>query len=135
MTIAVQQIIGDRAGSTFRGQGVAGHSPRGKGGRDPDLHASPPARSASGGFERELGLRPSILLYHVMRAAAAIIIRMPNKLISTCIQTAPEISTMAKWPAKARNTPKQKISSECCPHRIAGYSAQELSVGQVRGTN
>ena len=60
---------------------------------------------------------------------------MPNTLIRTCIQIAPEISTMAKWPANARKTPRQKISSECWPQMIAGSNNQELSTGQVRGTN
>src|SRR5262249_738694 len=55
-------------------------------------HASPPARSASGGFERDPGLRPSIFLYHEINAAAAHIMAMPSALTSTWTNTASESS-------------------------------------------
>jgi hypothetical protein len=31
--------------------------------------------------------------------------------------------------------PRQKISSECCPHRIAGLSQRDFSPGQSIGMN
>src|SRR5690242_18583936 len=40
---------------------------------------------------------------------------------------------MMNWPANAKNTPRQKISSECCPQRIAGCKYGDLSHGQSRG--
>ena len=40
---------------------------------------------------------------------------------------------MMNWPAKAKNTPRQKISSECCPQRIAGRRYGDFSQGQSRG--
>src|SRR4029077_7103652 len=50
--------------------------------RDEKFHASPPARSASGGLIRPLGLRPSICLYHDIRLAVATMIKMPTRLIN-----------------------------------------------------
>src|SRR5262249_55989871 len=79
------------------------------------------------------GLRPSALLYQVSRPATATMMIMPSPLSRNCIHTAPEISTMAKWAAKDRNTPRQKISNECCPHTIGGQSQRDLSPGQSRG--
>src|SRR5215813_12099868 len=100
---------------------------------DGSFHASPPARSASGGrFGRDPELR-SARLYHVSRAATPIMTTMPSPLSRNCIHTAPETSIMAKWAAKERNTPRQKISSECCPHTIGGHSQRDLSPGQSRG--
>ena len=61
-------------------------------------------------------------LYHVRSQATPTIIKMPNTLTAICIGIPGEISTFTKCAAKARNTPRQKISSECCPHRIAGLS-------------
>jgi hypothetical protein len=52
-------------------------------------------------------------LYHEMRVAVATIMTMPNKLMAICIRMPSLISTMAKWAAKDRNTPRQKISREC----------------------
>src|SRR3974390_1008592 len=46
------------------------------------FHASPPARSASGGLLRSVGLRPSICLYHDIRLAVATMIKMPTRLIN-----------------------------------------------------
>src|SRR4029450_10286670 len=104
-------------------------------GDDKRLHASPPARSASGGLERDPGLRPSTPLYHVITQAAAIIRRIPNTLTTMSAQAPPPaISAMKKWPAKAKNTPKQKICRECWPHRMAGRRIGDLSPGQSRGT-
>src|SRR5262249_13783037 len=98
------------------------------------FHASPPARSASGVFfGRDPGLRPSALLYQVKRPATATMTIMPSPLSTNCIHTAPDTSTMAKWAAKDKNTPRQKISSECCPHTIGGQSQRDLSPGQSRG--
>ena len=41
-------------------------------------------------------------------------------LTMTCSSSRLDTSVNTKWPAKARNTPRQKIASECCPHTIAG---------------
>src|SRR5690242_14434290 len=98
------------------------------------LHAPPPAMSASVVFVREPGFRPSISLYHDNRPPAAIINPTPTTLTVTCMATPPEISLMAKWAAKARNTPKQKISNECWPHQIAGWKTGQRKAGQVWGT-
>src|ERR1700728_1508419 len=58
------------------------------------LHASPPARSASEDLTREPGLRPSIFLYHDIRYAVAIMIKMPIRLTPTCISGPPDHSLM-----------------------------------------
>ena len=60
---------------------------------------------------------------------------MPNRLTITCVNTRLETSVNTKWPANDRNTPRQKISSECCPHTIAGQNTGDFSAGQSRGTN
>ena len=67
-----------------------------------------------------LGLRPSMTLYHDIRLAVAIMIRMPNRLMAVWISGPPDHSLMTNCPAKAKNTPRQKISSECWPQRMAG---------------
>src|SRR5580698_7395351 len=97
-------------------------------------HASPPARSASGCLTREEGLRPSITLYHDIRFAVPVMINMPARLIATWTSGPPEYSLMMNCPAKARNTPRQKISRECCPHIMAGRRIGHLRPGQSRGT-
>src|SRR3954470_22503362 len=86
-------------------------------------------------MERDPGLRPSASLYHLIRPAAAILIKMPTALTRSCIQNAPDTSTMAKWPAKDRNTPRQQIFSECCPQPLAGHAQRDLRNGQSRGMN
>src|SRR5262249_21698282 len=108
---------------------------QGQPGRNGRFHASPPARSASGALRGRVPAPRSARLYHVISPAAAIIIRIPNRLTKACNQKAAETSTIAKWAAKDRNTPRQKISSECCPQTIGGHSHQVLSSGQSRGTN
>src|ERR1700686_781215 len=85
-----------------------------------ECHASPPARSASGDLTRDTGLRPSIALYHDTRLAAAIMTIMPNTLIPVCSSGPPDDSAMTNWPAKARNTPRQKTSNECWRQTKAG---------------
>jgi hypothetical protein len=52
-------------------------------------------------------------LYHDIRLAVAIIMIMPNALTAVCSSGPPEDSAIMNCPAKARNTPRQKISSEC----------------------
>src|SRR5262249_53343772 len=64
--------------------------------------------------------RRSTSLYHVINAATVTIKAMPARLTMTCIAMRPEISVRMKWAEKDRNTPRQKISSECSPHRISG---------------
>src|SRR4029077_7092249 len=65
--------------------------------------------------------------------AAADMIRIPEILITKCNPVPPENSARMKWPAKARNTPRQKISRECWPHRINGRSQGDLRPGQSLG--
>src|SRR5262249_12482114 len=120
LTIAEQQIVGHAAARTLRCHGALSQHEYGKSCRCQESHASPPARSAFADFGRVVGPRPSKSLYHIIRAAVPIIITIPNALITISIQIAPDTSTIAKWPAKARKMPKQKISRECCPHRMAG---------------
>src|SRR3984957_1265051 len=105
--------------------------------QDQSSHAPPPVRAAPGWPDFwpgcGPGLRPSIYLYHEIRAAVAIIITMPKKLAATCMAMPSLISTMAKCAANDRNTPRQKISSECWPHKIAGRNHKERNPGQWRG--
>src|SRR5437899_342549 len=76
---------------------------------DQRLHASPPARSASGGRLGDPDPRPpSMRLYHAIRAAVAHMIRIPAMLLMICIGMPPLISTVTKCAANARNTPRQK---------------------------
>src|ERR1700726_3192673 len=60
--------------------------------RKDHTHASPPARSASGGLMRDEGLRPSITLYHDIRLAVAIMIKMPRRLMAVCTRGPPDHS-------------------------------------------
>ena len=46
----------------------------------------------------------------------------------------PEDSAITNCPANAKNTPRQKISSECWPQTIAGHSSGDFKPGQWRGT-
>ena len=55
---------------------------------------------------------------------------MPNRLTDVCSSSPPENSVMMNWPAKARNTPRQKISSECWPQRTAGSKNGDFKPGQ-----
>ena len=57
---------------------------------------SPPAMSASGNCCRGAVPRFSMVLYHVMRAAVAVIRAMPIALIMICIPMPPDISTRMK---------------------------------------
>src|SRR5262249_43437905 len=128
-----QQIARDLARRAGQGEGWQQQSSSEQ--HAPRSHASPPARSASGiflGFEP--GLCPSACLYHIKSHAPAIITRIPNTLVSSCIQKAADISVMAKWAAKERKMPRQKISSECCPQAIAGRSQRDFRPGQSMGT-
>jgi hypothetical protein len=54
-----------------------------------------------------------MLLYHDIRFAVAIIIRMPAALSAACRSGPPDHSLMMNCAAKARKTPRQKISREC----------------------
>src|SRR6202022_5067774 len=72
-------------------------------------------------------------LYHEMIQATAHMIRIPEILITKCSAAPPEISARTKCPAKGRNTTRQKISRECCPHRISGFSQGDFSPGQSLG--
>ena len=72
-------------------------------------------------------------LYHEITHAMPDMIRMPNRLTRKCITAPPAISARTKWPAKARNTPRQNISSECWPQRINGRSQTDFRGGQSLG--
>ena len=74
-------------------------------------------------------------LYHDIRFAVPTMINMPARLMPTWISGPPEYSLMMNCPAKARNTPRQKISSECWPQTMAGRKIGDLRTGQSRGTN
>src|SRR4051812_629476 len=86
-------------------------------------HDPPPARSA---LPLVLFARAppfsATLLYHENSQAAAVMMMIPETLTTKCIPAPPETSARTKCPAKARKTPRQKTSSECCPHRISGRS-------------
>ena len=60
-------------------------------------------------------------------------IRIPQRLTNACIAAPPPTSARMKCPPNARNTPRQKISSECWPHRITGFSQRDFRPGQSRG--
>src|SRR3979490_1606243 len=72
-------------------------------------------------------------LYHEITHAIADMMRIPERLTTKCIAEPPEISASTKCPANARNTPRQKISSECCPHKISGRSQGDFNPGQSFG--
>ena len=74
-------------------------------------------------------------LYQETSAAAATMMTMPLALTATCISSRLDTSVNTKWPAKDRNTPRQKVSSECWPQTIAGQNTGDFSAGQARGTN
>src|SRR6516164_3826660 len=138
--VSKQQIVRDLAALPLRGGHAARkhqqrHAQSGQSCRHRRLHASPPARSASGVFRRrDPGLRSSALLYHPSRPATATMTTMPTPLATNWIQTALDTSTIAKCAAKDRNTPRQKISSECWPQTIGGQAHHDFSNGQSRGT-
>src|ERR1700692_741109 len=95
------------------------------------LHEPPPAISALPPvlFVRDAPLSAECL-YHEITQAMAQMMRIPEILITKCSPAPPEISASRKCPANARNTPRQKISSECCPHRISGRSQGDFNAGQ-----
>ena len=72
-------------------------------------------------------------MYHEITHAIPDIMTIPEILIMKCSPAPPEISASTKCPANARNTPRQKISSECCPHRISGRSQGDFNPGQSLG--
>src|SRR5258708_10986738 len=98
------------------------------------LHDPPPARSAlaSALFARVPSLSTTPL-YHENNHAAALITMIPETLITKCIPAPPATSASTKCPANARNTPRQKISRECWPHRISGRSQGDFNPAQFLG--
>src|ERR1700722_6349951 len=72
-------------------------------------------------------------LYHEITQATAHMIRIPEILTTKCSAAPPETSASTKCPPNARNTPRQKISSECCPHRINGRSQGDFNPAQSLG--
>src|SRR5437660_260142 len=93
----------------------------------PAISALPPVLFVRGAF------LSATCLYHEITPAIPDMIRIPQILIMKCSQAPPEISASRKCPAKARNTPRQKISSECCPHRINGRSQGDFNPAQSFG--
>ena len=91
------------------------------------LHASPPARSASGARLGAIGPSSFAPLYHDKSQATAIMIRMPSNADQ---DLHPGCRARSRPSRNARQRPgtrpRQKISSECCPHRIAGRSQRDL---------
>src|SRR5262249_25962176 len=99
--------------------------------QDGRLHRLPPAISALPmPFFASLS---ADRLYHEITHAMPDMIMMPATLTRSCIQAPPETSARTKWPAKARNTPKQNISRECWPQRIKGRSQIDFRGGQSLG--
>src|SRR5579871_31700 len=92
---------------------------------------SKPSCVADGG-----GLPPrrSTSLYHAINAAAVTITAMPTKLTKICIAIRLETSVSTKWAEKERKTPRQKISSECWPHKISGRAQFERRNFASKGT-
>src|ERR1700688_4483845 len=74
-------------------------------------------------------------LYHEIKTAAATMMAIPEMLTITWVRTRLDTSVNTKWPANDRNTPRQKIPSECCPHTIAGHNTHDFSAGQSLGTS
>src|SRR5262249_48751223 len=100
--------------------------------QDGGPHRLPPAMSAlpMAPFFASLSAER---LYHEITHALPDMITMPPKLIGTCITGPPPTSAKTKWPAKARNTPRQNISRECWPQRIKGRSQIDFNGGQSFG--
>src|SRR6202012_3552199 len=98
-------------------------------------HRLPPARSALPMVFLVRALLSAECLYHENSHAAPDMMRIPPTVTTACSAAPPETSASTKWPAKARNTPRQKISSECCPHRISGRSHGDFSPAQSFGRN
>src|SRR6266849_7170850 len=97
-------------------------------------HYALPARRASGSSSTISNGIP-IESYQEISRATPIITAIPSALTSICIATPAAMSTVAKWPAKARTIPRPNISSECCPTRMSGRSTGDASIRQSRGTN
>src|ERR1700686_3197155 len=137
-TFAAQQVVRNLA-AFGRILGTGRHSGQNTGHHDQAqdelrLHTPPPAISALPPVPL---VRDPLLsaecLYHENSHAAADIIRIPETLITKCNPAPPDISASRKCPPNARNTPRQKISSECWPHRISGRSQGDVSPGQSFG--
>src|SRR5206468_11446830 len=93
----------------------------------PAISALPPVL-----FVRDAPLSATSL-YHEITHAMAHMMRIPEILIMKCSPAPPEISASRKCPANARNTPRQKISSECWPHRISGRNQGDFNPDQSFG--
>src|SRR5262249_18080912 len=113
---------------------IAGHNLRTHVGTCVGSHPPPPARSA---FPPVLFAFDAFLsaevLYHEINHAMADIMTIPAMLTMKCMTAPPEISASTKCPANARNTPRQKISSECWPQRMSGRNQRDFNPGQSFG--
>jgi len=86
----------------------------------------------------QVAIEDFVLLYLVPRnegGCSPPIMAIPSMLMAICMPTPWLISTMAKWAAKDREYPRQKISRECWPHTTAGNNHRDCSRGQSLGTN
>src|SRR5262245_10473197 len=97
-------------------------------------HASPPANPGRAAGGRGPPLCRSACLYHESMAAIATMIAIPATLTAMCMKIRLETSVNMKWPAKDRNTPRQKVSRECWPQTIAGHKVRDFKAGQSFGT-
>src|SRR5690606_39366654 len=99
----------------------------------PPFHHSPPAKPGltTGGR----GPCLSIFLYHEISHAAPAMMAIPARLTRNWTGIRLETSVKTKCAAKDRNTPRQKMPSECWPHRMAGRKKADFSAGQSRGTS
>src|ERR1700676_3215891 len=137
---AREQVIRDLAtcGRIFGARGrhdqKTGQHRHGQAGRWVGLHNPPPAISALPMVPLVRGaLLSAECLYHEITQATAHMIRIPEILTTKCSAAPPLISASTKCPANARNTPRQKISSECCPHRISGRNQGDFNPDQSFG--
>src|ERR1700730_4094909 len=130
----LHQIVGHvaavRAGA---GGGRGQQHKHQRGGKHPHDAVTPskPSCVADGG-----GLPPrrSMFLYHVISAATVTIRAMPARLTAICITIRLETSVKMKWAEKHSSSPRQKISSECSPHRISGRAQFECRNFASNGT-
>ena len=97
----------------------------------------PPARGTVDGLAwSALGRGPLLSrrrFDHDSSQAPADMSAIPQIPTSTCRTRPAEISVSTKYPVNARATPRQKISSELCPHRIIGRSQGDVQARPSRG--
>ena len=60
-------------------------------------------------------------------------IAIPAALTTSCAMTAPLYWVKTQWAENDSKTPRQKIGSECSPHKVSGRNDRDFSGGQSRG--